>query len=182
MSSSALAWSIQDPSRAASSKFQYVMGAGPPSQCAQRLHEHLVLLRISAFAEGNAGHLRGEGPHRGIQSKVPSVLQRPGDLSLMEQKQVPRSSCIWQEFYEMEVSSGGRGSRPSTSLPRWSIFPGTLGSPSEKPQGSETNLCLSAASAGLPWPPAHPVAARQGSTSTSEETRNSHPAGVGVVS
>lgn len=97
-------------------------------------------------------------------------------------KQVPRSSCIWQEFYEMEVSSGGRGSRPSTSLPRWSIFPGTLGSPSEKPQGSETNLCLSAASAGLPWPPAHPVAARQGSTSTSEETRNSHPAGVGVVS
>lgn len=85
MSSSALAWSIQDPSRAASSKFQYVMGAGPPSQCAQRLHEHLVLLRISAFAEGDAGHLRGEGPHRGIQSKVPSVLQRPGDLSLMEQ-------------------------------------------------------------------------------------------------
>lgn len=109
MSSSALAWSIQDPSRAASSKFQYVMGAGPPSQCAQRLHEHLVLLRISAFAEGNAGHLRGEGPHRGIQSKVPSVLQRPGDLSLMEQNYHQVMGLQTFSFGSAQASPRSRG-------------------------------------------------------------------------
>lgn len=130
MSSSALAWSIQDPSRAASSKFQYVMGAGPPSQCAQRLHEHLVLLRISAFAEGDAGHLRGEGPHRGIQSKVPSVLQRPGDLSLMEQNYHQVMGLQTFSFGSAQASprSRGRGwvGGAASSLGEWGRVGGAL--------------------------------------------------------